>query len=216
MRDIGKNIRTLRSQRNMTQDELAQKLYVTRQTVSNYETGKSRPDIEMLERIARVLDTDLEAVLYGPQKSDEVRRLGLICIAAVLAGILLAVLIPTARELARNTFRLGFLSQLVLVFVPLYFLLLGWLAARFLAAGLKWKPLSLRWAGAVLAALLLCWFLLMAVCYWGYPMDWMERAVWGLYVFCYRLHIPYNAFYLLPGALLWLLGFPPQRKKEDM
>ena len=56
MRDIGKNIRDLRIQRNMTQDELAEKLFVTRQTVSNYETGKSRPDIEMLERIAEVLE----------------------------------------------------------------------------------------------------------------------------------------------------------------
>ena len=40
MRDIGKNIRDLRIRSNMTQDELAQKLFVTRQTVSNYETGK--------------------------------------------------------------------------------------------------------------------------------------------------------------------------------
>ena len=37
MRDIGKNIRQLRTEKNMTQDELARKLFVTRQTVSNYE-----------------------------------------------------------------------------------------------------------------------------------------------------------------------------------
>ena len=41
MRDIGKNIKTLRIRRGMTQDELAEALYVTRQTVSNYETGVS-------------------------------------------------------------------------------------------------------------------------------------------------------------------------------
>lgn len=45
MRDIGKNIRTLREKKGMTQEELAQALFVTRQTVSNYETGRSRPDI---------------------------------------------------------------------------------------------------------------------------------------------------------------------------
>ena len=45
MRDIGKNIRQLRTAKNMTQDELAEKLFVTRQTVSNYEPGKSRPDV---------------------------------------------------------------------------------------------------------------------------------------------------------------------------
>lgn len=42
MRDIGKNIRTLREKKGMTQEELAQALFVTRQTVSNYETGRSR------------------------------------------------------------------------------------------------------------------------------------------------------------------------------
>ena len=41
MRDIGKNIKTLRIRRGMTQDELAEAPYVTRQTVSNYETGVS-------------------------------------------------------------------------------------------------------------------------------------------------------------------------------
>ena len=37
MRDIGKNIRQLRIAQNMTQEEFAERLYVTRQTVSNYE-----------------------------------------------------------------------------------------------------------------------------------------------------------------------------------
>ena len=41
MRDIGKNIRDLRKRQNMTQDELAARLFVTRQTVSNYENGVS-------------------------------------------------------------------------------------------------------------------------------------------------------------------------------
>ena len=67
MRDIAKNIRSLRTSQNMTQDDLAEKLFVTRQTVSNYETGKSRPDVEMLARIAEVLKTDVNTLIYGPQ-----------------------------------------------------------------------------------------------------------------------------------------------------
>ena len=42
MRDIGKNIRSLRMQKGMTQEQFAEKLFVTRQTVSNYETGVSQ------------------------------------------------------------------------------------------------------------------------------------------------------------------------------
>lgn len=41
MRDIGKNIQLARLHRKLTQDELAQKVHTTRQTISNYETGVS-------------------------------------------------------------------------------------------------------------------------------------------------------------------------------
>lgn len=48
MTDIGKHIRSLRIQQGLTQEQLAQMLYVTRQTISNYEMGKSMPDVEMI------------------------------------------------------------------------------------------------------------------------------------------------------------------------
>ncbi len=41
MRDIGKNIRYYREKKDYSQEQLAQLLFVTRQTVSNYETGDS-------------------------------------------------------------------------------------------------------------------------------------------------------------------------------
>ena len=44
MRDIGANIRRARTRRRLTQDDLAQTVHTTRQTISNYETGRSRPD----------------------------------------------------------------------------------------------------------------------------------------------------------------------------
>ncbi|MBR4875347.1 MAG: helix-turn-helix transcriptional regulator, partial [Clostridia bacterium] len=59
MRDIGKNIRDLRIQKGLTQEQLAEQLFVTRQTVSNYENGKSRPDVEMIQKIAEVLACDV-------------------------------------------------------------------------------------------------------------------------------------------------------------
>lgn len=42
MANVGKNIRNLRTQKKLTQDELAEKLFVSRQTVSNYENGVSQ------------------------------------------------------------------------------------------------------------------------------------------------------------------------------
>ena len=46
---IPKNIKRLRQQASLTQDQLAEKLFVTRQTVSLWENGKTQPDIETLE-----------------------------------------------------------------------------------------------------------------------------------------------------------------------
>ena len=46
MRDIGKNIRDLRERAKLTQDALAEQLCTTRQTISNYERGKTRPDVD--------------------------------------------------------------------------------------------------------------------------------------------------------------------------
>ena len=71
MRDIGKNIKDLRISNNLTQDQLAEKLFVTRQTVSNYENGKSRPDIDTLEKIASVLGCQLTDLIYGKEKSKK-------------------------------------------------------------------------------------------------------------------------------------------------
>ena len=55
MRDIGANIRRARTRRRLTQDDLAQTVHTTRQTISNYETGRSRPDVETLQRLAVTL-----------------------------------------------------------------------------------------------------------------------------------------------------------------
>ena len=66
MGDIGRNIRFLRIQKKLSQDQLAESLHVTRQTVSNYETGRSRPDVEMLTALAEALNADVKEILYSP------------------------------------------------------------------------------------------------------------------------------------------------------
>lgn len=72
---IDKNIRYLRKQAGWTQEELAQRLFVTRQTVSLWELGKARPDIETLEQIAACFQVELSQVLYGPEhRSDGLSR----------------------------------------------------------------------------------------------------------------------------------------------
>ena len=108
MRDIGKNIRTLRERKGMTQEELAQALFVTRQTVSNYETGKSRPDIDMLVSIAQVLETDVNQVLYGlPPEQDrqrEVRYLAVGCLILVAIFLLMTIPAPLMNKIIQRRY----------------------------------------------------------------------------------------------------------------
>ena len=85
---IAKHIRSLRKRAGLTQEELAQRLYVTRQTVSLWELGKTRPDVETLQAIADCLGVDLLQVLYGPEQTapqSTTRRL--IVWAAVSGGV---------------------------------------------------------------------------------------------------------------------------------
>ena len=62
------SIKDLRKEKNMTQDELAEKLNVTRQAVSNWENGKTQPDIETLTQLAEVFDVSVERIIYGKEK----------------------------------------------------------------------------------------------------------------------------------------------------
>ena len=56
MASISKNIKRLRKENNLTQDALAEKLFVTRQTISYWETGRNQPTLDMLGDLAIALN----------------------------------------------------------------------------------------------------------------------------------------------------------------
>ena len=74
MANVGKQIKEFRIKKNMTQDELAEKLFVSRQTISNYENNKSRPDIEVLIQLAEIFETDVNTLVCGDEKNIEFRK----------------------------------------------------------------------------------------------------------------------------------------------
>ncbi len=71
MHIISKNIKELRLEHGWTQQEMADMLYVTRQTVSNWENGKALPDVETLLQIAEKLNIDVNELVYGKKHPDE-------------------------------------------------------------------------------------------------------------------------------------------------
>ena len=68
METIGSRIQTLRKEKHLTQEQLAQQLHVTRQAVSNWENSKTQPDLDMLKSLSDVLGVSPEELIYGRKK----------------------------------------------------------------------------------------------------------------------------------------------------
>ena len=68
---LNENIKALRKTKGLTQDELAIRLHVVRQTVSKWEKGLSVPDAEMLQRIAEVFEVNVSQLLGSPIHQNE-------------------------------------------------------------------------------------------------------------------------------------------------
>lgn len=68
MANVAKNIKRLRTAKKLTQEQLAEALHVTRQTVSSWENDRTQPDIDMLTALSAALDTDIEDLIYGKKK----------------------------------------------------------------------------------------------------------------------------------------------------
>ena len=59
---------TLRTQHGLSQDELAEKVYVTRQAVSRWETGETTPNTDTLKLLATLFDVSIDALLGEPRQ----------------------------------------------------------------------------------------------------------------------------------------------------
>lgn len=58
---------TLRTQHGLSQDEVAEKVYVTRQAVSRWETGETTPNIDTLKLLAALFDVSIDMLLGEPR-----------------------------------------------------------------------------------------------------------------------------------------------------
>ncbi|MBQ1897786.1 MAG: response regulator [Ruminococcus sp.] len=64
-------MRKLRTETGLSQQALADKMYVTRSTVVRWETGSRLPDAAMIARLSEVLDVDVNMLLSAAAQSDE-------------------------------------------------------------------------------------------------------------------------------------------------
>ena len=60
---LSENIKTIRKSMGLSQEELAVRLHVVRQTISKWETGLSVPDAELLIALSEILETPVSTLL---------------------------------------------------------------------------------------------------------------------------------------------------------
>lgn len=84
--ELGSRIRELRAKANLSQDELAKNVYVARQTISNWETNKTLPDLESLKLLAVTFDVSVDDLIGNDSAELRERSQGERHRALVLLG----------------------------------------------------------------------------------------------------------------------------------
>ena len=67
---IGAFLKELRKEKELTQEQLAERLNVSNRSVSRWETGNTLPDISMLVEIAEFYEVDIREIIDGERKSE--------------------------------------------------------------------------------------------------------------------------------------------------
>lgn len=122
--ELGKQIKRYRTERAWSQDALSEKVYVSRQTISNWENDKSYPDVKSLILLSEVFGVTLDQLIKGDietmkqqiDQSDKDRFERLSWLLTVLFVLDILTPIPLAHFLSR----IGIGIWLVLYGVSMY------------------------------------------------------------------------------------------------
>lgn len=125
---LKENIKAIRKSKGLSQQELAVKLNVVRQTVSKWETGLSVPDSDMLISISEVLETPVSTLLGETVIETEVDNLKAISEKLEVINLQLAQRKTTRRKIIRWLL-ISLCAIIVMIFAALVILnspYLGW------------------------------------------------------------------------------------------
>ena len=151
--EFGEQLRRAREEKGMTQQSLAEKLFVTRQAVSRWECGDRYPDLLTTKKISLLLDVSLDDLLSGKEMTKEVERSPVIenkaangIMIALYAFVIISSVITAADIVLRFPFKseaidysdmqlivihlLGLFCQATLFFYGLFHAVKGTLSSK--------------------------------------------------------------------------------------
>ena len=109
--EIGNTIRSLRAEAGISQEELAERIFVSRQTISNWENGKFYPDVQSLALIAELFSVSIDSLVKGDLPMMESK-----------------IVQEDAKRLKRNAVFYGVLITVSIIVMTVSFLSENWLA----------------------------------------------------------------------------------------
>ena len=123
--NLGSQIKKYRTELNMSQDELAEKIFVSRQSISNWENDKTYPDIKSLLLLSEVFRVSLDQLIKGDleimKKEISTQELTNFQKDAVIMTVFYALMLITPIPLAHFFGWWGMAVYLVICAVGLYF-----------------------------------------------------------------------------------------------
>ena len=122
--ELGKQIKKYRRDFSLSQEDLAEKVYVSRQTISNWENDKSYPDVNSLVLLSEVFNTSIDNLIKGDVeimkeqiREEDKRKFEKL---SQVYGILFFAMIVTLIPLAKFLGYVGMIIWGVLMLITLY------------------------------------------------------------------------------------------------
>ena len=122
---LGNQIKYYRSKKELSQEELAERVYVTRQSISNWENNKNYPDINSIVLLSEVFEISIDNLIKGDLEkmkkeinSEEVKKLNFY---ASMMGILMIAAFISLMPLIKLIGLYGFIPYFVLVACAMFF-----------------------------------------------------------------------------------------------
>lgn len=123
--EIGTQIKRYRNELKLSQEELADKVFVTRQTISNWETGKNYPDIHSVLLLSSIFNISLDQLIKGDIEvmkkeisQTEIKKLNQ---TAFILALLLILTVISIAPLLKFMGLYGFIPWIIIFGVTLHF-----------------------------------------------------------------------------------------------
>ena len=123
--ELGNKIKYYRGEKEFSQEELAERVYVSRQTISNWENNKSYPDINSIVLLSEVFEISIDNLIKGDVEqmkkeinSEDVKKLNFY---ATMMVILMLVALISLMPMLKFIGLYGFIPYFVLVACAMFF-----------------------------------------------------------------------------------------------